>query len=338
MPIPHDRRFGAGMVKTINASYSKGFLRRYHFSMLITVIPHSISPLSITLFGLVSCLSIPVMIVMGARRDSLLFSLSCAVATYFYTVADHLDGMQARRVGSGTYRGTILDHICDFINGCFIILGAFWASGMSIFTLAVLTTFYILAFSITHLEVVLRRELRLGALGPLEALLATLVFFATMSVGATRVIWEANAASQWPIYWLLIAFFLYWFLSIIWSTAGRIWSLIDSRYIVFAGLVVLLGFDQLAVAAAPDAALAVWAATVACAAGYVLELLVADPGEIPTPALLPPLAITIAAFLYSGLYLQLGVLIWSSLCIAMAIAANLVMSCWQLPRHKMAET
>src|SRR5277367_2744821 len=66
--------------------------------------------------------ALPGDIYLGAPSGDRWFSFMCAIAVWVYLTADHLDGMQARRAGSSSNVGAILDHVCDFINGCMIML------------------------------------------------------------------------------------------------------------------------------------------------------------------------------------------------------------------------
>jgi phosphatidylglycerophosphate synthase len=324
------------MVKVINRSYSQEFLRRHHFEGIIAFVPLSTPPVAITLLGFAACLCVFLLILLGARREDPLFSLLCAIATYVYMVADHLDGMQARRARSGSYRGAILDHLCDFFNGSFIMLGAFWTTGASVHALVVMSTCYILAFSITHLEAVVRSEFRLGEMGPLEGLLIILCFFATMSIGVTRTIWEIKipVLDGWPFYWTVFVFFLYKFVAVIGSTADRIQHQIDFRYIVFACLIAILALGQLAATSSANAAIAIWTATVAYAGSYILELLVAKPGGTPTPGVVAPLAITTGVILVSYLDLPLDFLILLSTACTSVMVVDLIIRSWRLPCQK----
>jgi phosphatidylglycerophosphate synthase len=51
------------------------------------------------------------------RKNFLVWLYVRWCSIYIYTVADHLDGMQARRSRLGTRIGALLDHLCDFFNG-----------------------------------------------------------------------------------------------------------------------------------------------------------------------------------------------------------------------------
>ena len=184
--------------EAINRSLSRAFLRRYHFEPILSLIPMSIPPTSITLFGLCTCLLIPGLFQAGMIPTGKAYSLTCGIIIYIYIACDHIDGMHAERTRSGTAFGAMLDHLCDFINGTLIALGAYWAVGFPLSTFIVLTLCYIIAFSISHFEGVVRGEIRLGRIGPLEVLFVIIAFLASWGTGAGRAIW-ARACRVWVV-------------------------------------------------------------------------------------------------------------------------------------------
>lgn len=218
-------------------------------------------------------------------RDSW-FSWMCAAVVYVYLLADHLDGMQARRTNSGSKLGATLDHLCDFFNGCFIILGACSASGASRAMLVVTTLLFVIAFTVSHLEVALRKELWLGDelwLGthtPLEGLLIIAVYFL-----ACRYIGAA--------YWLFAIYFIYKFLAVIMSVKHRIGTEIHRNYVIFCTIVAAILLPTWLEAGLLG--LLFWLSVVIFAGTYLHELLATGSVIVPRPRWWAPAAIGVAS-------------------------------------------
>jgi phosphatidylglycerophosphate synthase len=325
------------MVETINNSCTANFLNRHHFELILAYIPKSVPPNAITLFGMASCIGIPLLMLLGTPGDWPGFGLACAVATYLYAGADQLDGLQARRTGSGSYRGAILDHLCDFVNGSLVILGGFWATGASVSALTLVSTIFILSFSISHLEAVTRGELRLGIVGPLESLLIAMLFFVLMSIPPTRAFLLAPMPNLGGIsvYWLPVGYLLYNCAGVVRSTAARLRYRLSGQYVAFACLVGILAVQGILSSRYTVTALLIWTVMMVYAAGYVLELLTADRGDVPRPGTLAPIGVTLAMMAHSVLGLPTEAL--NPLLAAMAIgfAVPPILISWQLPRVKM---
>jgi phosphatidylglycerophosphate synthase len=268
----------------VDRSCCKAFLRRYYFGPLLSLVPISIQPFAITLVGLAACLCIPGVILMGAPPRDRWFSFMCAIAVWVYLTADHLDGMQARRAGSGSYVGAILDHLCDFTNGCMIILGAYWSTGMPFPILMLISALYVIAFSISHCEVIVRNELWLGDelwLGthtPLEGLIVVMLFF----------LWSAELGK---LFWVFVGYFVYKFVAIILSVFRRIRTKVQNGYLIFVAIVIVFSFA--AIFHEPIVSLVFWGVIVVYSAGYVFRLLIANFDEVPFPGVLLPATIVV---------------------------------------------
>jgi phosphatidylglycerophosphate synthase len=225
----------------------------------------------------------------GIQPSAKAHSLICAVLTYCYCVADHLDGMQARRTMENSMFGALLDHICDFFNGSLIALGVCLSIGLPSSVLVIISIFYIVTFSILHLEALVKGELWLGRLGALEGLLILIFFFASWSTLPGRSIWEASlpVLLSIPTYWLLIGLFLIGFSLTIGLAVTRFRSSIDKRYICFCWIIILFGICQICFA--PVNSIAIWEVMIVYAGRYVLELLIARDGQVPVPKVFMPL-------------------------------------------------
>jgi phosphatidylglycerophosphate synthase len=189
----------------IDNSLVRPWLDRVYFKPLIQFIPRFISPNSITISGLVACLSmLPMLAYWEAPRAML--ALACGLAVHYYTLTDQLDGMQARRLNRTTDFGAFLDHACDFTNGQIIIWASFQLVDMSWYWLVAASSAYTITFLTSHFEDRTSGTLHFGAIGPLEALLVATVFLLTYSVAPE--VWMTPLVAQFTGGHALIIFYL----------------------------------------------------------------------------------------------------------------------------------
>jgi phosphatidylglycerophosphate synthase len=165
----------------IDNSLARPWLDRIYFEPLIKVLPRSITPNTITLSGLVACLAMLAML-LSWKAPSAVLALVSALAIHTYTLADQLDGMQARRTSRTSALGGFLDHACDFINGQIIIWAACLLVDAGSVWLIAVSSAYTFAFLTCHLEERTSGTLHFGAVGPLEGLLAVTLFLLIYSV------------------------------------------------------------------------------------------------------------------------------------------------------------
>lgn len=165
----------------IDNSLVRPWLNRVYLEPLLQFVPRVVSPNSITISGLVACLVMLAMLAYWEASRAML-ALACGLAVHYYTLADQLDGMQARRLDRKTHLGAFLDHACDFTNGHMIIWASFQLVDVSWYWLVVTSSAYTIAFLTSHFEHRTSGTLYFGAVGPLEALLVATVFFLTYSV------------------------------------------------------------------------------------------------------------------------------------------------------------
>lgn len=165
----------------IDNSLARPWLDRVYFEPLIRILPRSITPNTITISGLVACLVMLAMLLSWEAPRALL-ALVSALAIHAYTLADQLDGMQARRTNRTSALGGFLDHACDFFNGQIIIWAACLLVDAGAAWLIAVSSAYTLAFLTCHLEERTSGTLHFGAVGPLEGLLAVTLFLLVYSV------------------------------------------------------------------------------------------------------------------------------------------------------------
>jgi phosphatidylglycerophosphate synthase len=165
----------------IDNSLARPWLDRIYFEPLIRILPRSITPNTITLSGLVACLAMLAML-LSLKAPSAVLALVSALAIHAYTLADQLDGMQARRTNRTSALGGFLDHACDFINGQIIIWAACLLVDAGATWLIAVSSAYTFAFLTCHLEERTSGTLHFGAVGPLEGLLAVTLFLLVYAV------------------------------------------------------------------------------------------------------------------------------------------------------------
>jgi phosphatidylglycerophosphate synthase len=243
------------------------------------------------------------------------FGWMCAGAVYIYTVADHLDGMQARRSRLGTPLGALLDHLCDFFNGCFIVLGACAASGTYHFILILMTFLFVIAFTISHLEAAVRRELWLGDefwLGthtPLEGLIVIMAYFLV-----------SRYIGEW--YWLFLAYFLYKLLAVILNVQRRLWHNSHGQFYQF----VVIFLITLIPAWLHDGLLGIlfWLVSVLFSGAYLFEVLAIRSEVGPRPRRLVLVAIGFAFLSIAWDQVNPSISVSILTCLAVAQTAKLV--------------
>ncbi len=165
----------------IDNSLARPWLDRLYFEPLIRILPRSITPNTITLSGLAACLAMLAML-LSWKAPSAVLALVSALAIHAYTLADQLDGMQARRTNRTSALGGFLDHACDFINGQIIIWAACLLVDAGATWLIAVSSAYTFAFLTCHLEERTSGTLHFGAVGPLEGLLAVTLFLLVYAV------------------------------------------------------------------------------------------------------------------------------------------------------------
>src|ERR1700761_5468649 len=116
------RWVGWGMV--VDRSFLRPVLLRYCVLPLFRFVPAKLSPNSITAMGLVACLAmIPLVQLLPAQTAML--AVICALLVNAYILADHFDGLQARKYDRASRFGEFLDHFCDFFSSACIIAAAY---------------------------------------------------------------------------------------------------------------------------------------------------------------------------------------------------------------------
>jgi len=171
----------------------KSIMYNYFFSplcnWLVEFLPSWLAPNVLTMFGLFCnyaafFLSIYYINDFKGEAPSWVY-LTCAILLFLYILADNSDGKQARRTGSSSPLGELIDHGCDsqtIIVGAIALCSAIQTGPFS----PVIVSFVgILAFYLAHWEEHFNHALILGMLnGPTEAeTMAILIYLITYILG-----------------------------------------------------------------------------------------------------------------------------------------------------------
>ncbi|HTZ20138.1 MAG TPA: CDP-alcohol phosphatidyltransferase family protein [Opitutaceae bacterium] len=129
------------------------------------------------------------------RSAALLAGIGLLVA---YTLLDMVDGQRARRLGTSSPLGEYLDHTLDIFNAAVVVTMVFLVRpSASPVALAWLLAAMGLAFAAALVEQRVGGILRLGAIGPVEALLLVGCYLASRLVPGADAWWEQAAIGGW---------------------------------------------------------------------------------------------------------------------------------------------
>ena len=115
-----------------------------------------------------------------------------------YTLLDMVDGQRARRLGTSSPLGEYLDHSLDILNAAIIAVAVFlvrpeWSPESLLWLLAVVS----LSFGAALTEQCVDGVLRLGAIGPVEALLLVSCYLLSWLIPGAEAWWEQAALGGW---------------------------------------------------------------------------------------------------------------------------------------------
>ena len=94
----------------VDRSILRPMLLRLYIQPLFRLVPSTLSPNLITMIGLAACLSMFGIVLIADGRTAGLAAL-CVVLINVYILADHFDGMQAKKYNRASRFGEFLDHL-----------------------------------------------------------------------------------------------------------------------------------------------------------------------------------------------------------------------------------
>lgn len=154
-------------------------MKKLLWDPLLRWVPAGASANSMTLVG--SALNTIAMTVAVLVPPSRLTAASIAVLVFLYLALDNLDGAQARRTGTSSPLGELLDHWIDGINGTYLSLGAVVAWGIVDARGVVVVAMTAVAYSVTYWEQRTTGRLHFGRLGNLEGISGVALLFAAQA-------------------------------------------------------------------------------------------------------------------------------------------------------------
>ena len=188
----------------IDRSILRPYLNHY-FLFLFKLVPRRLPANFITL---ITWGFMWIMLFFSSHADAypvevlVLISLVCI---HFYTVGDHLDGMQAIATRTTSPLGGFFDHYCDVYSGAIMVITFFQLMGsVSAPVLYGVLWLYLMAFNTTYVEELEKKELHFGSVGSLEGIVILFLFFASLLFSPIRNFWMAEIIEGYPNYWVII--------------------------------------------------------------------------------------------------------------------------------------
>ena len=205
--------------RCIDESILLPFLKSYVFSVLHRCIPYGVPANYLTLVSIIviwSCF----LYLIGVNNPDNLDTIIVFFAITIYVIFDHFDGLQAKKTGTGSPLGEILDHYSDVLNGSIILYLFFRILQIElgwIFYLVIWAN--LVAFTVTYLEQSIRKELYFGKIGSLEGVLLILFILGSLMTSQGKYFWLKNKFFDIPLHVLLVIGLI---LGVIITVAGSI--------------------------------------------------------------------------------------------------------------------
>lgn len=166
---------------------------RYFVHWFVVWMPPAV-PANLLTLGSSACMWVMLAAALFADNAAVLAPLFLVLMAG-YVIYDHADGMHSRRTGTSSPLGEYLDHFTDVFHGAIAVVVMFLVAGRADSAAClVLLWAVLLAGAATMAEERERKELYFGLTGPLEAMLLTLVFFASWCRPGAPEWWHAPLA------------------------------------------------------------------------------------------------------------------------------------------------
>ena len=195
------------------------FLKKYVFSVLHRYIPYGVPANYLTLVSIIviwSCFLYLIGVDTPDDKDIIIVFFAITI----YVIFDHFDGLQAKKTGTGSPLGEILDHYSDVFNGSIILYLFFRILQIElgwIFYLVIWAN--LVAFTVTYLEQSIRKELYFGKIGSLEGVLLILFILGSLMTSHGKYFWLKNKLFDIPLHFLLVIGLI---LGVIFTVTGSI--------------------------------------------------------------------------------------------------------------------
>ena len=205
--------------RCVDESILLPFLKKYVFSVLHRCIPYGVPANYLTLVSIIviwSCFLYLIGVDTPDDTDIIIVFFAITI----YVIFDHFDGLQAKKTGTGSPLGEILDHYSDVFNGSIILYLFFRILQIElswIFYLVIWAN--LVAFTVTYLEQSIRKELYFGKIGSLEGVILILFILGSLMTSQGKYFWLKNKLFDIPLHFLLVIGLI---LGVIFTVAGSI--------------------------------------------------------------------------------------------------------------------
>ena len=210
---------GPYQYRCLDESILLPFLKKYVFSVLHRYIPYGVPANYLTLVSIIviwSCF----LYLIGVNTPDDADIIIVFFAITIYVIFDHFDGLQAKKTGTGSPLGEILDHYSDVFNGSIILYLFFRILQIElgwIFYLVIWAN--LVAFTVTYLEQSIRKELYFGKIGSLEGVILILFILVSLMTSQGKYFWLKNKFFDIPLHVLLVIGLI---LGVIYTVVGSI--------------------------------------------------------------------------------------------------------------------
>jgi phosphatidylglycerophosphate synthase len=149
-------------------------LKRVFSGPILAIIPRSVSPNALTLFGGVAAGTTAAMLWLMPEmllKDTYAGKLALVTGAFFlvvYAICDQLDGLQARRCNNGGPAGDFLDHWVDALLANLVPAGSMFLLGIGFYQMLGMIIVVALAFWANNWQTLNENERKLPFLGGLE--------------------------------------------------------------------------------------------------------------------------------------------------------------------------
>ena len=205
--------------RCIDDSILLPFLKKYIFSVLHRCIPYGVPANYLTLVSIIviwSCF----LYLIGVNTPDDADIIIVFFAITIYVIFDHFDGLQAKKTGTGSPLGEILDHYSDVFNGSIILYLFFRILQIELSWIFYLVIWVnLVAFTITYLEQGIRKELYFGKIGSLEGVSLILIILASIMTSQGKNFWLGYTLFDIPLQVFLVIGLIF---GVVFTVAGSI--------------------------------------------------------------------------------------------------------------------
>lgn len=189
----------------IDKSILLPFYKKYYVAFFFRFIPAWLTANTITIISTGFVVLMAAIVLLFEKTGSPVSALIMAFCLHNYLLGDHLDGMQAKESNTSSPLGEFLDHYLDVYNGAIVLyMLTIFLGPVPKRVFLVLMVLNCIAFAVTMVEELERKELIFGPLGTLEGVLFLIFFFISWLMPPLRELWQRELFLGLPAYWVII--------------------------------------------------------------------------------------------------------------------------------------